>query len=494
MIPNYLRKELSVLFFIINKDQTTTNEISNDLELTKRTVRETLSTINKHFEEYQMLKDFVIIEKSGIIQVHTIFKAKAIDLACNLKLQLLKKNTMFNYTILLLTRASLDKKEILNELFISPSYLNKLTQNLNEFFSAFNFTITILKGNYSLTGNEMNIRIFSYLFLQDSFQDIEWPFYDINLESIHENIPEEILMDSHKRSNTKNRSLYILCAILQTRIKNHNYVIQPKSKLIQTFFTIVQEHFDTALIFQQDRFRHLERNVKETEIQYFNFFSRIFISDIIPKKKKIHLGKFFFTENHPYCTLSKDILRANSTLIKSNTSEDDYYLFNYYITLFNTFYFLVGDTIDCFTNLFFPPLTYHSNIKNEYMSTINANLSSLTLKENHKKFLSNLLYTLYTSEMKSEVNIYLQLSKDFTASFCIGNQLRNLFNKEQIMITDNYYLSDIVITDTLERTTSSKKIFYLDSLDNENRWKELLFLIQDTYLDKQNTQKEHIHL
>ncbi|HBI6483544.1 TPA: helix-turn-helix domain-containing protein [Listeria monocytogenes] len=494
MIPNYLRKELSVLFFVINKELTTTSEISHALELTKRTVRETLSTINTHFEEHQKLKDFILIKKSGSVQIHSSFKLTALNSAYNLKLQLLKKNTLFNYTILLLTRTSLDQMEIINELFISTSYLNKLTHTLNEFFSTFNFTISIVKGHYSLVGNEMNIRLFSYLFLQDSYQDIKWPFCDISLESIRKNVPEEILIDSHKRSNTKNRSLYILYAILQTRVKSQNYVIQPTNKLIQTLFIIVQKNFDVALIFQQNRFGSLERNVKKTEIDYFNFLSRIFISDIIPKKHKINLGRTFSKETHPYCTLSIKILKATSILIRDETSEDDYYLFNYYITLFNTFYFLVGDTIDCFTNLFIPPLSHHSHVKNEYMSTIKANLASLTISRNHKKFLSNLLYTLYTSEMKSEITIYLQLSKDFTASFFIENQLYNLFNKEQIMITDNYYLADIVITDTLERTTSSKKIFYLDSLDNENRWKELLYLIQNIYLDKQNIKKDRIHL
>ncbi|OSQ73928.1 helix-turn-helix domain-containing protein, partial [Listeria monocytogenes] len=250
MIPDYLRKELSVLFFIINKEQTTASEISHELAITKRAVSETLSTINNHFEEYQNLKNFIVIKKSGSVQIQSTFRTKALDSAYNLKLQLLKKNTLFNYTILLLTRTSLDQKEVIEELFISTSYLNKLTHTLNGFFSPFNFTIAIVQGQYSLVGNEMNIRLFSYLFLQDSFQDIEWPFNNISLESIRENVPEEILIDSHKRSNTKNRSLYILYAILQNRVKNQNYVIQPTNKLIQALFIMVQENFDVALIFQ----------------------------------------------------------------------------------------------------------------------------------------------------------------------------------------------------------------------------------------------------
>lgn len=494
MIPGYLRKELSVLFFIINKEQTTTNEISHELELTKRTVRETLSNINAHFEEHLKLKEFILVKKSGSIQIQHTFGKNALDFAYKLKLQLLKKNTSFNYTILLLTRTSLHQTEITNELFISVSYLNKLTHALNKFFSTFKFTIATVKGRYSLIGNEMNIRLFSYLFLNDSFQDIEWPFNNISLKSIRENVPEEILIDSHKRSNTKNRSLYILYAILQTRVKSQNYLIPPTNKLIQTLFVMVQENSDVAFMFHQDRLGSLEKNVKKTEIDYFNFLSHIFISDIIPKKIKMNLGRTFSKEKHPYCTLSIKSIKENSILIEELLSKEDYYLFNYYITLFNTFYFLVGDTLNSFMNLFIPPLSYHFRVKNEYMSKIKTNLANLTITDSHQKLLSNLLYTLYTSGIKSEVMIYIRMSKDFTASFFIENRLSNLFNTQQIMITENYYLSDIVITDTLERTISSKKIFYLDSLDNENRWKELLFLIQNTYIEKQNTQKEYIHL
>ncbi|MBM9834417.1 M protein trans-acting positive regulator, partial [Enterococcus faecalis] len=83
-----------------------------------------------------------------------------------------------------------------------PSYLNILTQKLNEFFSGFDFRITVREGYYTLVGDEMNIRLFSYLYLQDSFHDLEWPFPDISLHSIRASVPEEILEESYKRSFT----------------------------------------------------------------------------------------------------------------------------------------------------------------------------------------------------------------------------------------------------------------------------------------------------
>lgn len=145
VIPDYLRREISVLFFIINKEQTTTKEIAESLQITPRKVRDTLTIINKHFEEFHSISSFILIKNSGMIKINSEFKEHSVSSAYSLKLQLLKNNATFNYTVLLLTRSSLNKDHILNELFISPSYLNILTQKLNEFFSSFDFRITVRK-------------------------------------------------------------------------------------------------------------------------------------------------------------------------------------------------------------------------------------------------------------------------------------------------------------------------------------------------------------
>lgn len=77
MIPAYLRKELSVLFFIINKEQTTTSEISHEIGLTKIAVSETLSAINTHFEEHQCtFLEYYRIYYYPIIFIHTMNETK----------------------------------------------------------------------------------------------------------------------------------------------------------------------------------------------------------------------------------------------------------------------------------------------------------------------------------------------------------------------------------------------------------------------------------
>lgn len=494
MIPEYLRRELLILFYIINKNNTTTAEISKSLNLSKRSVKETLSTINKHFQTYRNIEHFITLETSGAIKIHSCLKENAISEAYNLKLALLKTTIIFNYTVLLLTRSSINKEDIIDELNISTSYLNKLTKQLNTFFFTFRFTITKNNGIYAIEGNEMNIRLFSYIFLQDSFQDLEWPFHNITIESIQRKIPKEILVNTHKRSNTKNSSSYILYAVLQTRIKKKNYITSPKSILMKKLFSMVQDNLDVALFFHQDTFGKIDEETKKIEINYFNFLSRIFISDIVPINKKIKLGKYFFEAEHPYCQRSRDILRSTANLVNNGTSIESLFLFTYHITLFNAFYLLVDDVLPAYTSLFIPSLSFFSNINDQYMITIKNKIRPFANNDVYSSLLSSLLYTLYTCEIKSNVKIYLQMSKDFTARFYIEKKLGSFFNTDQIEITDDYSLSDIIVTDTLERNTVSKHIFYLDSVSNNSNWEELLYLIQRVYLDKQRNQIQNVRL
>ncbi|MGF2152725.1 hypothetical protein ACQUFB_15955 [Enterococcus casseliflavus] len=97
MIPNYLRREFHVLFFTINKKETRTEEISFNLKISKRAVRETIKTINEHFEELMKITDFVVSSRNGNIKIREEYWDCAISLAYTLKLLLLKKNIAFNY-------------------------------------------------------------------------------------------------------------------------------------------------------------------------------------------------------------------------------------------------------------------------------------------------------------------------------------------------------------------------------------------------------------
>lgn len=104
----------------------------------------------------------------------------------------------------------------------------------------------------------------------------------------------------------------------------------------------------------------------------------------------------------------------------------------------------------------------------------------------HLELLSQLLYTLSVSEKKVQVRIYLQIIKDFYASYFIKTRLSSLYNTNAISITEDFTNADIIITDSFEKATSNQDIFYLDSIENEESWHELTEFIQQKYMAKLN--------
>lgn len=478
MFPNYLKKELSVLFFVINKQKTSLNEISNTLSLSKRMAKESIMTINNHCDQI-----FIVSDNSGAITIHPELKMNALSHAYKLKLSLLKNNVLFNYCVLLITKPKIEREKILEQLFISRTYLNKLTRQLRTFFSHFNFTITIQKGYYSLEGDEMNIRLFSYLFLHDSYQDLEWPFQTISIEYIKKQLKKETAENFLNMSSTNTRAIYFVYAIIHTRVLHEYYMFLPISDDMRAMFTIFSNNFDVTLIFQKDFLNDLSPKNKLNEMFYFNFLTHIFISNIIPREEKVNMGDVFLSENHPYCVLSRKILNnftnSNNVILLAKDKAS----MMYFITLLNTFYFLVDDTFNDFINLLIPQPWFHLNLQNIRLENIKNKLDPLIYKHNHQELLSCLLYTLARSYVKPKITIYIQVSKDFTSNYMIETRLFNLYNPENVVVTKNYQMADIIITDTLEKAPANKKIFYIDSINNEKNWEELVTIIQKTYLE-----------
>ncbi|MBC1474596.1 M protein trans-acting positive regulator [Listeria grandensis] len=490
MIPDYLQKELNILFFIIKKDKTSLRDISTSLGISKQTVKSNMVRINQSFDQYLTMKDFITSDNTGTIRVNQQYEKKAVECSYILKLKLLKLVVIFNYAVLLTTRSVMTKQEVLDLLFISESYFTKLTHKLNTFLKPYHIKIIISDNKVFLEGNEVFIRLFSYIFLQDSFQDLEWPFTNISIDEIKSTVPPEGLQNAHQRSNTKERSLYIFYAILYTRINEQNFIKNPDSTELLSFFELIKNNFDVALIFHKNRFGHLSQINKKNEILVFNFLSRIFISDIIPREQKIQLGKTFSIQKHSYCVLSKDIYTRFSTLTSLVLSEEKEYIYIYYLSLIISLYNLIGDAFLSFVDLYIPKLTIYLPKKDNLADAIKEKLAPIINDEHHLEMICNLLHSLLHSEKNPKIYIYLQMTKDFTAIYVIKNRLSSLYNNNNISVTSDYSKADIIVTDTLEKATPNKHVFYLDSTRNMERWTELTTIIQDKFREKINLGEE----
>lgn len=125
--------------------------------------------------------------------------------------------------------------------------------------------------------------MFSFIFLQDSFQELAWPFSKISLEEI-KSLPDELLERSYKNVRMKKRAFYILYAIFKTRTSAQNFLKMPHSKNLHSFYSD-QSIQSCDFIFLEHSFADIQCETRKTEILYFNFYLA-FLSLISFRKSK----------------------------------------------------------------------------------------------------------------------------------------------------------------------------------------------------------------
>ncbi|WP_228022160.1 helix-turn-helix domain-containing protein, partial [Enterococcus faecium] len=86
---------------------------------------------------------------------------------------------LFNYP-----NAHVPKKILLEQLYISPSYLEKLKRQLNKVLGRFQLQLVSRQNCYTITGNELFLRVFMYHFFSESFQGIQWPLKSLRYSSV----------------------------------------------------------------------------------------------------------------------------------------------------------------------------------------------------------------------------------------------------------------------------------------------------------------------
>lgn len=105
MIKHSILRKLNVLFYIIRKESTSLAELSQQLNIPKRTVKEDLKNINELMQDEFLLDNFLLSSRQGVITIHPDYQQDAVKNAYSLKLSLLKSQMIFNLCVLLITNA-----------------------------------------------------------------------------------------------------------------------------------------------------------------------------------------------------------------------------------------------------------------------------------------------------------------------------------------------------------------------------------------------------
>jgi Transcriptional antiterminator len=482
MIAKHLKRRIELLFFFLKKTETSIKEISEILAISQRTAKEDIIKLNLAFHDHLNLPQFILSQTSGVITINPTYKEHAVNDAYKLKLILLKQSASFNFLILLTTQGTVDKSVVLEKLFITEAYLQKITQQLNKYLKKYQLQITQQRGSYTLTGDEQIIRVFSYILIHDSYQSLEWPFTSLSIAEIRENASPELVKYAHTFSQSKKRQLSILYAIFVTRCQSGHFSSLPTDENITQIMQILKRNFDTSALVQLDHIQALSNERKENEILFFNLFSRLFLSDAIDKSQKIKVAKCFYTADQEYCHIAKQIFtRVLSDYV---IDEESTYFYVYFLVLVHTWYQYMGDTFVAFIDLFLPSSKFLVQKEAPEIETITRKIDPLLKNKNEALYMAQVISSLLLSNVSPKLKIYLQLTKNYTAIFLVKKRLAALFNEQNIVFIQDFSKADFIITDTFEHPNEQKTFFYLDSIRNPVRWTELSNAIQQTYMAK----------
>lgn len=478
IISNHYERELNVLHQIITNHPTTLAILSDEMSIPKLTIKGDILKLNAYFLECTNNKnDLIVSSNQGFITINSMFVDNAITYFYQLKLFLSNNSSLFRLCVLFLTNYSISKQQIIDNLFISETYLFKLCSQLNDCIAPFNLSVHSSNQIFKLEGDEICLRLFSYIVLQDFFQGIEWPF-DSETPKINFDNSESSV------SLTKNHAFYLLSEITKQRFSNSKYLIIKPNSSLYSLMKLIQDNYDVSETLKKNFFVSLPQNIAKSEKIYFNFFTRIFLSDLIPSEAKLRLGRKFEYFNHPVCLFSNEIYSrfSNVSCDSADSTEKEIYL--YYLTIFNVLYSIIGDKYRLFLDLMLP-IPYLNITKNDdYMNIIKTEIHLLFEDKELEKYIAGLLYTISSSKKETTLKLYIQMSKVFTNVYIIEKRIRAVFNSKNIIFTNDFSQADIIITDSLEKQSEHQILFYLDSVNNSSRWLDLMTLIQKKFFEK----------
>ena len=124
------------------------------------------------------------------------------------------------------------------------------------------------------------------------------------------------------------------------------------------------------------------------------------------------------------------------------------------------------------------------------MNRIKKEIAELFEDKALENYIAALLYTVSSLKKSTTLKLYIQMSKVFTAVYVIEKRIQTIFNTNNIVFTNNFSEADIVITDSFEKKSTDQILFYLDSINNSNRWIDLISLIQQKFIEKIDDRKK----
>ncbi|HGF7175377.1 helix-turn-helix domain-containing protein [Enterococcus hirae] len=482
MLTDAKKKELLVFYTIVQTNKCSLRELSQVLSIPKRTIKEIIRKLNGTIFQQLSIPRFIYSTAKGELKLDSQHKDEKMAIFHYIKLFFLRESNRFNFLLLLFDspHSRVSKKILLEKLYISPSYLEKLTNQLNKSLKKFHLQIISRQNCYILKGDELSIRIYMYFFFSDAFQGIDWPLTNMKLSQVkHTYLSNELLMT--KKTSKIQEKVYLLVAIFLMRSAHHQL---PDASLLESYETmkILTSTKDFSGELKKQLSQSLPESLVQNEVLYFNFLLCYFFPNLIPEQQKTLFGYEFSKSNHSLCRQVSFLIKKIAESFPSISAGEKKYYYHYLIMMLTTFIFLFQEKIDYFHALYYPSENMKIDASDQRLKKIQMIIADTFTSQPSQNLLhehlSRLIYTLLKSEENKKLAIHLQISKVFSGNYHIEKLLKNIFNHQFLQITENPEEADLIVTDWFDTQQQTADIFYLDPEREDELWLHLFHLIQ----------------
>ncbi|MGM9903107.1 ribonuclease P protein component [Enterococcus hirae] len=489
MLIDAKKKELLVLYAITQHDTCSLQELSYDLRIPKRTIKELIRKLNLTIEQRLAISSFIYSTPKGEIKIDPSYQESKMMIYYQIKLFYLKESNRFNYLLLMINypNTCVPKKFLLEHLYISPSYLEKLTRQINKTLKNFQIEIVSSHSCYTIKGNEFFIRVYIYLFLSDAFQGMEWPFETIKLSQFkrEKQLSKELLVSRYSIKYQEN--IYLLIALFTIRTQQHALILSESAE-IRNVLELLQQSHDCSGNLKNHFLSLLPLDTAMEEILHFNFLIYCFFPNLISTQQKMLFGYIVANNSNRLCRQIALLTKELAQFFPVISSSEKKYFYNYYLMLSLIYILLLGKSAPFFYSLHYPKGAHEIDEGNLHIKKIKQIVNEIFIDHPKKTlivyYISSLIYNLLQSESTENLTIYIQMNKTLTGNYHIQNRLQQLFDERMIRLTENPEQADLIITDWFDDSYQNGKIFYLDPSREKEQWVDLVTMIQKLYLRK----------
>jgi hypothetical protein len=480
MLKNKEQNELHIFYLLLHKDFLT-KDLAKKFSISERTLKTYIFSLNTDIETLLGVKNSIQTDQAGNIHIHE----KQLAWFYQLKLYYLKNSLYFQILKLLSVNYSLTRIEMLDELIVSQSYLLRLVRKINFDLKPLKISIEYVDDSFFFAGNEYMIRLFIYKLLTDSYQKLEWPFTSIDRALLEKQLHLELA----SQTETKKNLVYFIFAIMKIRLPHQEITTLKQDPAIMDLFSYFSNNIDLVNHFQLNHippFDQLEKNPLEKI--YFNFFCRIYISDLLPLHAKSALGKELVVSNNYFSNLACQLTNYLSIKLNLEITNSKFPYFIYYLTLFFSYYLSMDSrtaalesfvfNVDKYDNFHTDPLFL--NVKTHLRNFIAMNKLDSHIGEYEINEMCNLLSTLFRCASNKKFYIYVQITKSFSNKIQIYNVIQKIYNKDFIELTNEIGLANIIISDSLEDSNTGIPVIFMSSLNNAKDWFKILDSLQSS--------------